>query len=63
MSSFFAPASQKPPEPLKWQQRGVDEGSPDSLLIATYTPSPSPKIEEPSHKSRKTKIAAFDFVS
>jgi hypothetical protein len=60
VSSFFTPTSQKPPEKIVWQERGVNDDTPATLIVGKYQPSPSSHI---SSESTRRKVAAFDFVS
>ncbi|CAI4211651.1 unnamed protein product [Parascedosporium putredinis] len=59
VASFFTPASQKPKDKTIWTERGPDEDTPTSLLVARYEPDEKP--DEPANKRRK--IAAFDLDS
>ncbi|KAL4808536.1 polynucleotide kinase 3 phosphatase-domain-containing protein [Aspergillus unguis] len=53
-ASFFAPASQKKPEPITW--RIVN----NSLIVGRFSPEPASDRQKSSSKPR---IAAFDFDS
>lgn len=55
VSSFFTPASEKPPDRTKWS---VVDGT---LLVAKYSNEESEKEHEPPSTPRK--VAAFDLVS
>ncbi|OBT46568.1 hypothetical protein VE00_01861 [Pseudogymnoascus sp. WSF 3629] len=63
VSSFFKPTSQKPPEPLTWSERSVNEDTPTSLIVGKYVPqgtSTAPNDSAPA-APKKTRIAAFDL--
>ncbi|OBT83175.1 hypothetical protein VE02_07734, partial [Pseudogymnoascus sp. 03VT05] len=59
ISSFFKPTSQKPPEPITWSERAVNEDTPTSLIVGKYIP-PSASNDAPIAAPKK-KIAAFDL--
>jgi hypothetical protein len=61
VSSFFTPASKKPPEKIVWQERGINDDSPATLIVGKYMPSVNPGSDDSSEHLR-TKVAAFDFV-
>ncbi|KUJ12099.1 PNK3P-domain-containing protein [Mollisia scopiformis] len=60
VSSFFTPASKKPPEKILWQERAPNDDVPSTLLIGKYTPDESTSGAVPP---KGKKIAAFDFDS
>ncbi|OBT51128.1 hypothetical protein VE04_07182, partial [Pseudogymnoascus sp. 24MN13] len=63
VSSFFKPTSQKPPEPLTWSERAVNEDTKTSLIVGKYVPqgtSTAPSDAAPA-APKKTRIAAFDL--
>lgn len=63
VSSFFKPTSQKPPEPITWSERAVDEDTPTSLIVGKYVPpDTSPASNDAPPAAPKKKIAAFDLV-
>ncbi|KFY58368.1 hypothetical protein V496_06177 [Pseudogymnoascus sp. VKM F-4515 (FW-2607)] len=59
VSSFFKPTSQKPPEPITWSERAVNEDTPTTLVVGKYVP-PGTSNDAPPTAPRK-KIAAFDL--
>ncbi|OBT65228.1 hypothetical protein VE03_04578 [Pseudogymnoascus sp. 23342-1-I1] len=61
VSSFFKPTSQKPPEPITWSERAVNEDTPTSLVVGKYVPPGTSKDAPPTFL--KKKIAAFDLDS
>ncbi|KFZ03123.1 hypothetical protein V502_11218 [Pseudogymnoascus sp. VKM F-4520 (FW-2644)] len=67
VSSFFKPTSQKPPEPITWSERAVDEDTPTSLIVGKYVPpgtSPASNDAVPAAPAPpKKKIATFDLDS
>src|SRR4051812_3291086 len=38
VSSFFTPASKKPPEKITWHERRVNDDTPSTLLVGKYVP-------------------------
>ncbi|KFZ16168.1 hypothetical protein V501_02363 [Pseudogymnoascus sp. VKM F-4519 (FW-2642)] len=63
VSSFFKPTSQKPPEPLTWSERAVNENTPTSLIVGKYVPQGTPTAPNDAVPAapKKTRIAAFDL--
>lgn len=63
VSSFFKPTSQKPPEPITWSERSVNEDTPTSLIVGKYVPPGTPAASSDAPPAApKKKIAAFDLV-
>lgn len=63
VASFFTPASQKPPEKIVWQERAPNDDTPSTLLVGKYTPTGDPASTTNASDGKRTKMAAFDFVS
>ncbi|KFY10797.1 hypothetical protein V492_04843, partial [Pseudogymnoascus sp. VKM F-4246] len=62
VSSFFKPSSQKPPEPVTWSERSVNEDTPTSLIVGKYfPPGTSAAPNGAAAAGPKKKIAAFDL--
>ncbi|KFY54859.1 hypothetical protein V497_07402 [Pseudogymnoascus sp. VKM F-4516 (FW-969)] len=62
VSSFFKPTSQKPPEPITWSERSVNEDTPTSLIVGKYIPPGTPAASSDAPPAApKKKIAAFDL--
>ncbi|KFY11521.1 hypothetical protein V491_07169 [Pseudogymnoascus sp. VKM F-3775] len=65
VSSFFKPTSQKPPEPVTWSERAVNEDTPTSLIVGKYVPpdtsTASNNVAPAAPTASRKKIAAFDL--
>lgn len=58
VSSFFIPASQKPPEKIVWHERAPNDDVPTTLLVGKFAPGESTSSVA---ASKRNKVAAFDF--
>ncbi|KAI1281567.1 DNA kinase/phosphatase Pnk1 [Xylaria sp. FL0933] len=58
VASFFTPTSQKPKDRTVWTERGQDS-SPATLLVGRF----EPEAAEEKDRTKRRKIAAFDFDS